>query len=89
MSELKAPSASLLEKYVGSEILPLYTARVTVTGGQVQHGRASGRAISDDGHLDVSLRLPKELGGPGGGTNPEQLFAALRSGEILPMVFTC
>src|SRR5690606_657573 len=30
----------------------------------------------DDGNLDVHLRLPEALGGPGGGTNPEQLFAA-------------
>ena len=33
-------------------------------------------AKSDDGTLDVHLRLPVELGGPGGGTNPEQLLAA-------------
>jgi len=41
-----------------------------VTGGRAQgHGRTS------DGALDVQLRTPKELGGDGGGTNPEQLFA--------------
>lgn len=32
--------------------------------------------MSDDGLLDVPLALPKELGGDGNGTNPEQLFAA-------------
>jgi Ohr subfamily peroxiredoxin len=48
----------------------LYTAEATVTGGRVNgHGR------STDGALDVQLRRPKELGGEGGGTNPEQLFA--------------
>ena len=48
----------------------LYTAKATVTGGRVQgHGR------TDDGALDVQLRSPKEMGGEGGGTNPEQLFA--------------
>ena len=47
-----------------------------VTGGEAAHGRASGNARSDDGALDVHLRLPVELGGPGGGTNPEQLLAA-------------
>jgi lipoyl-dependent peroxiredoxin len=48
----------------------LYTAEATVTGGRIEgHGRTS------DGELDVQLRGPKELGGPGGGTNPEQLFA--------------
>jgi osmotically inducible protein OsmC len=48
----------------------LYTAEATVTGGRDQgHGRTS------DGALDVQLRSPVELGGEGGGTNPEQLFA--------------
>lgn len=49
---------------------PLYTAQAHVTGGRVHgHGRSS------DGELEVDLRLPKELGGEGGGTNPEELFA--------------
>src|SRR5690242_2198059 len=49
---------------------PIYTARATVTGGRQQgHGRTSG------GELDVQLRAPRELGGEGDGTNPEQLFA--------------
>lgn len=48
----------------------LYTAEATVTGGRIEgHGR------TNDGELDVQLRIPKEVGGPGGGTNPEQLFA--------------
>jgi Ohr subfamily peroxiredoxin len=47
-----------------------YTARATATGGRAGHAR------SDDGHLDVDLRPPVELGGTGGATNPEQLFAA-------------
>lgn len=47
-----------------------YTARATATGGR------AGRARSDDGQLDVGLRPPKEMDGPGGATNPEQLFAA-------------
>ena len=48
----------------------LYTAEATVTGGRDQgHGRTS------DGALEVDLRSPVELGGDGGGTNPEQLFA--------------
>ncbi len=49
----------------------LYTATAHATGD----GR-NGHATSDDGILDVDLRTPKELGGPGGATNPEQLFAA-------------
>jgi Ohr subfamily peroxiredoxin len=32
--------------------------------------------VSDDGLLDVHLKPPKQMGGPGGATNPEQLFAA-------------
>ncbi|WP_050419072.1 Ohr family peroxiredoxin [Bradyrhizobium tropiciagri] len=76
MSELRAPATSLLDRYEGTQILPLYTAEVKVSGGSAGHARASGTAKSSDGALDVGLRLPKELGGPGGGTNPEQLFAA-------------
>ncbi len=49
----------------------LYTAHATTTGG-----RAEGKAKSSDGNLDVTLNPPKELGGAGNGTNPEQLFAA-------------
>src|ERR1700677_5059037 len=48
----------------------LYTAEATVTGG-----RANGRGRTSDGALDVQLRSPAEMGGGGGGTNPEQLFA--------------
>jgi osmotically inducible protein OsmC len=47
----------------------LYTAHAHVTGGRDGHGR------TDDGELEVNLRIPKEMGGAGGGTNPEQLFA--------------
>jgi Ohr subfamily peroxiredoxin len=48
----------------------LYTAVATSTGGR------EGKSVSSDGLLDVKLAPPKELGGPGGATNPEQLFAA-------------
>ncbi len=48
----------------------IYTAQATVTGG-----RGAGHGQSTDGALDVKLRLPEEMGGQGGGTNPEQLFA--------------
>lgn len=76
MSPLQPPPPSLLDKYHGDEAAPLYTGRVRVTGGEAAHGRASGVARSDDGALDIELRLPAELGGEGGGTNPEQLLAA-------------
>jgi lipoyl-dependent peroxiredoxin len=48
----------------------LYTARAHVTGGRV-----NGQGRTSDGALDVVIRLPKELGGEGDGTNPEELFA--------------
>jgi osmotically inducible protein OsmC len=48
----------------------IYSAQATVTGG-----RAEGHGVSSDGNLDVQLRAPAEMGGEGGGTNPEQLFA--------------
>jgi len=48
----------------------LYTARAHVIGG-----RAAGHGRTSDGVLEVDLRTPKEMGGDGGGTNPEQLFA--------------
>jgi lipoyl-dependent peroxiredoxin len=49
---------------------PIYTAEAHVTGG-----RAEGHGRSSDGALEVDLRTPTEMGGSGGGTNPEQLFA--------------
>ena len=48
----------------------LYTAVATATGD----GR-NGAARTDDGQLSVDLAVPKEMGGAGGATNPEQLFA--------------
>lgn len=74
--KLQAPPLSLLDKYRGKDFHPLYTTTVTVSGGETGHGRASGVARSDDGNLVLDLRLPTAFGGPGGGTNPEQLFAA-------------
>lgn len=48
----------------------LYKATATATGGR------DGKAKSSDGKLEVELAVPQEMGGPGGATNPEQLFAA-------------
>ena len=47
----------------------LYTAYAHVTGGRDGHGHTS------DSDLELNLRVPKEMGGTGGGTNPEELFA--------------
>lgn len=49
--------------------MALYTTQAHVSGGRAGHGETS------DGLLKVDLAMPKELGGPGGATNPEQLFA--------------
>src|SRR3954470_23139235 len=48
----------------------LYTAEAHVTGG-----RAEGHGRTSDGALEVDIRTPEEMGGSGGGTHPEQLFA--------------
>lgn len=56
-----------------SEKIPspvLYTATATAFGGR------EGRVASDDGILDLQVVPPTGLGGKGGATNPEQLFAA-------------
>jgi len=49
---------------------PIYTARAHVDGD-----RSDGHGRSADGTLEVDLRRPAEMGGEGGGTNPEELFA--------------
>jgi len=48
----------------------IYRTKATATGGR------DGQAATEDGALKVKLALPKEMGGSGGGNNPEQLFAA-------------
>ncbi|MFF7632037.1 organic hydroperoxide resistance protein [Kitasatospora sp. NPDC008050] len=55
---------------VSNPVKIAYTAVATAEGGR------DGRVASSDGRLDVVVRPPKELGGSGEGTNPEQLFAA-------------
>jgi Ohr subfamily peroxiredoxin len=50
----------------------IYTAVATSTGD----GRAGGHVVTDDGVLALGLAIPREMGGPGGATNPEQMFAA-------------
>lgn len=48
----------------------MYTAQATATGGR------AGHVESSDGIVKLDLAMPPEMGGPGGGANPEQLFAA-------------
>jgi lipoyl-dependent peroxiredoxin len=48
----------------------LYTAEVTATGGRRGHVKSS------DGVIDMAVNMPEGLGGKGGASNPEQLFAA-------------
>ena len=47
----------------------LYQTTVKVVGGR------DGHIKSEDGILDIEVRIPKEMGGVSGYTNPEQLFA--------------
>ena len=65
-----APRPASPCRWPAERVKVLYTAEATVTGG-----RDAGHGRSSDGALDVQLRAPSELGGEGGGTNPEQLFA--------------
>jgi Ohr subfamily peroxiredoxin len=69
LGSLKAGNPQILEMEAEMARV-LYTAEATVTGG-----RANGHGRTNDGVLDVQLRAPKEMGGEGGGTNPEELFA--------------
>jgi Ohr subfamily peroxiredoxin len=50
-------------------VKPIYTAIARSSG-------RDARAVTSDGSLDLQLAMPKEMGGTGEGTNPEQLFAA-------------
>jgi osmotically inducible protein OsmC len=51
-------------------IKKIYTAHGTAVGG-----RGGGTAATDDKQLNVTLAHPKEMGGTGKGTNPEQIFS--------------
>ena len=48
----------------------IYQAHASATGGR------DGKIKSSDGLLDLKLAVPVEMGGPGHGVNPEQMFAA-------------
>jgi Ohr subfamily peroxiredoxin len=74
MKQALPPSFALGPGHGGDGVL--YVASVSVSGGPAGHGRISGLVRSDDGALELALRIPPALGGPGGGANPEQLFAA-------------
>lgn len=58
----------------------LYTAHAVATGGRI------GSARSADGTLDLLLAIPRELGGSGLGTNPEQLFAACYAAAFISAI---
>ncbi|OAJ92111.1 organic hydroperoxide resistance protein [Vibrio bivalvicida] len=48
----------------------LYKTKATALAGR------NGLVKTDDGLLELELAYPKEMGGTGAATNPEQLFAA-------------
>jgi lipoyl-dependent peroxiredoxin len=69
--QMSGPDLPLEETSEGSaKDRVLYSAQARVTGG-----RSKGHGRTSDGALEVELRTPTEMGGEGGGTNPEQLFA--------------
>jgi Ohr subfamily peroxiredoxin len=48
----------------------MYVAEATAHGGR------NGFVTSQDGHIELKVAMPTQMGGDGSGTNPEQLFAA-------------
>jgi Ohr subfamily peroxiredoxin len=56
--------------------MPIKPEDVRYTGIATAVNGRDGRVTSDDGKLDIFVSQPKEVGGSGAGTNPEQLFAA-------------
>ncbi|MFF7266688.1 organic hydroperoxide resistance protein [Streptomyces sp. JV178] len=51
-------------------------AKIMYVAEATAHGGRDGYITSQDGHIDLRVAMPPELGGDGNGTNPEQLFAA-------------
>lgn len=49
---------------------------INYTAVAVSSGGRKGHVKTDDGLIDFEVAMPKEIGGEGGKTNPEQLFAA-------------
>src|SRR6202008_1616206 len=66
---MKTQEQTDLTTYSDRIMKTLYSTKVTPTGGRHGHIR------SEDGLLDLKLALPRQLGGKGDATNPEQLFA--------------
>ncbi|MFD8303852.1 organic hydroperoxide resistance protein [Streptomyces sp. NPDC059690] len=56
--------------------MPIQQSDVLYTAVAIAENGRDGRVATDDGRLDVVVDPPKEMGGNGAGTNPEQLFAA-------------
>jgi Ohr subfamily peroxiredoxin len=70
-----------MQKEVNHDTQPkkvLYTGKTHTTGG-----REGGASRTSDSRLDVKFSIP---GGPGNGTNPEQLFAVGWSGCFLSAI---
>src|SRR5262245_59501972 len=66
------------ERTAPQSVKVLYTAKTHTTGG-----REGGASRTSDGRLDVKLSVP---GGPGNGTNPEQLLAVGWSSSFLSAI---
>ncbi|MFF3768036.1 organic hydroperoxide resistance protein [Streptomyces sp. NPDC001922] len=55
---------------------PIRPTEIVYLAEATAHGGRDGFLRTPDGQLDVRVGIPRELGGDGVGTNPEQLFAA-------------
>lgn len=54
-----------------------FAAAVSIAGRDTSRGDGrNGHTRTTDGRIDLELAVPKEMGGSGGGANPEQLFTA-------------
>jgi Ohr subfamily peroxiredoxin len=69
-------SAVSFDAFSEYDVEPLYTTSVRVSSNDAREGHAAGTARSDDGNLQLELRMPDMLDRLGVGANPEQLFAA-------------
>src|ERR1700732_1742555 len=66
---MKTQEQTKLTPYSDRITNTLYSTKVTAIGGR------HGQIRSEEGLLDMKLALPRQLGGRGDATNPEQLFA--------------
>jgi hypothetical protein len=60
-ADTTAPNLPVSHDLTG-DTFPIYTSTVKLSGGSASHGRASWKAVSDDGELSAEPRVPTEMG---------------------------